>query len=175
MPFMRVRIDKPDPSAFGERLNALLDKKGAPPLGAGRGIWVADRYRVKPPSAHAWLHGLSVPGAQRGRAMARDLGVSYDYLMFGDTALGEPADSVPGDESQQLGTDPLTIALQIAFGVLAPLQYRPRPAQYAAFVKAILDELESGRSEAQILQFANRMAFVLSTGGQDGPGRDAEA
>lgn len=179
MPAMRVRIGKPDPAAFGKRLNELLDRKGAPPMANGRGIWVADRYRVKPPSAHAWLHGKSVPEPQRARAMARDLGVSYDYLLFGDAALNDSANFTPnehsGPASQGVGLDSLTMALQTAFGVLAPLKYRPRPAQYAAFVKALHDEYESGRSEAQVLQFARRMASVLSTGGQDGSGEDAES
>lgn len=169
---MRSRLGKPDRAAFGKRLNALLDQRSdAPKLADGRGKWVADRYRVKPSSAWAWLHGKSVPDAQRLRGIAIDLGVSSDYLLFGDapetdTPAVRIASSIP---SQSVGSDALKLALQTAWKVLGEANLTPRPAQYAAFVTALAEEFATGRGEAEVLQFARRMASVIAAGGSDAP------
>lgn len=89
-------LRKPDASGFGRRLNAALDARGGvPPLSDGRGLWVAQRYKVKPPSAHAWLHGQNLARPEYVRVIARDCGVTYDWLYFGEGAMMATAAESP--------------------------------------------------------------------------------
>jgi hypothetical protein len=168
---MRNRLGKPDRAAFGKRLNALLDQRSdVPKLADGRGKWAADRYRVKPPSAHAWLHGQSIPDAPRLRMIAVDLGVSSDYLLFG---VADSASSTGGEpqrrESRPVGSGALRMALQTAYKILGEGGVKAIPEQYAAFVEALAEECASGRDEAEVLQFARRVASVIAAGGNDAP------
>lgn len=73
---------KPDAGRFAGRLNELLDL--VEPHPRGRALRLARRYGVSQPTAHAWVHGKHLPGPERVRAMAADLGVSFEWLYLGD-------------------------------------------------------------------------------------------
>lgn len=170
IPCMRVRIGKPDLAAFGKRLNELLDQKGAPPLARGRGEWAAKRYRASTASAWAWLHGKSIPARERARSMADDLGVSYEYLIFGDLEpiSGSPS-SLPDEgrlhspfTSLVLRKESLTVAIQMAAEALVGL--KPTPAQHAEYVALLYELIEDGMPEAQVLHFARRGASAFTGG-----------
>lgn len=86
-----------DPIAFSERLKEAWLDSGQLMRGAGAAL--SRQFKVSGPTAHGWLNGKHMPEALRVRALAKQLEVNFDWLMFGrgvkrDTAgalvLGEP-------------------------------------------------------------------------------------
>lgn len=73
-----------DPIAFSERLRHLLDRQGVG--GRGAGAYLANRYKVSQPTAHAWLKGKHMPEPERIREIARDHEASFDELRWGSAA-----------------------------------------------------------------------------------------
>jgi hypothetical protein len=61
------------------------------------------------------------------------------------------------------------MALQTAYKILGEGGVKAIPEQYAAFVEALAEECASGRDEAEVLQFARRVASVIAAGGNDAP------
>lgn len=74
-----------DPIAFSERLTEAMKHAGRE--GRGAGSWLAKRYSISGPTAHGWLKGLHRPTSDKVRALAQDLKVNFDWLMFGIGSL----------------------------------------------------------------------------------------
>lgn len=73
---------KPDPADFAARLQQAFDRAGVP--SRGRGAALRRRHKVSGPTASNWLGGKHLPEVERVWVMARDLGVSFGWLYFGE-------------------------------------------------------------------------------------------
>ena len=158
-------LQKPDALAFAERLNRALDHRGdVPAIANGRGLWLSKRYKVRPPSAHAWLHGDNLAKPELVRAIAEDCGVTYDWLYFGvgDMNPGPIPDLQPSQAARQ---SDIKLAFRLAAEALGRDLFLP-PAQYAELGMLILELLETGMDDAQVLHVARRMA--TGWGGTEG-------
>ncbi len=92
--------------AFSQRLQEAMTLAGIP-AGRGRGIWLAGKYKVSPPTANAYLNGKHLPLPDKVWAMARDFGVEFAWLLFG---LGVKRSGGGAATSQPARLDPTIIA-----------------------------------------------------------------
>ncbi|WP_206860734.1 hypothetical protein [Lysobacter changpingensis] len=67
---------------FAKRLHEVWDYAGIA-QGRGRTAAVAEYYEVSRESARKWSLGLSIPANERLRAMAVQLGLSYEWISTG--------------------------------------------------------------------------------------------
>jgi len=178
---------KPDAFEFAQRLNTVLDGvRDCPAMKDGRGKWLAKRYKVSPPSVHAWLHGRNAPTAERARFMAKDLGVRFQWLYFGE---GEPttttADEGSVKTSPTAGENPtqnaplshfvrrsdVSLAVRLATEALGQ-KFLP-PDRYAELLLLFCDLLQSGLPEARVLSFGRQALSVADLEGGRGGARPA--
>lgn len=162
------------PSHFKDRLaSALRDRK-----------WIqkdlADRLHVKPPTVSRWLSGENIPRTGVAHSIARELGISPEWLLNGDPAeksmrLREDA---PGELLGKLGvsTDLPTVAESSSSPLAMSAQFLPPPspgeravmvaarslnsAQTARYLADVLEDRET--PAATRYQHANRLLYLLS-------------
>jgi transcriptional regulator with XRE-family HTH domain len=70
-------------AAFAKRLNQALDELEFPISGAGRQTQLAKMFHVSQKGARKWLVGEAMPSMARLTEMARDLGLSAEWLLTG--------------------------------------------------------------------------------------------
>lgn len=75
---MSQQPHKTEAERFSERLNLAFDASGRPVR--GRGVWLAKTFKVKQPTAHAWLRGKHMPEAERIEKIATALKVNFMWL-----------------------------------------------------------------------------------------------
>lgn len=78
--------------AFAARLNAALDAMASrddEALSGGRQTAVARLFNVSQPAAGKWLKGEAMPETKRLPAMARALGVRYEWLVAGEGPMSQ--------------------------------------------------------------------------------------
>lgn len=176
---------KPDAFEFAQRLNTVLDGvRDCPAMKDGRGKWVAKRYKVSQPSAHAWLHGRNAPTAPRAQVIAKDLGVRFEWLYFGE---GQPATTTADEGTVKVGTtatenlsqsavasqfvrrSDVSLAIRLAAEALGD-KFLP-PGRYAELILLFCDLLQSGLSEARVLAFGRQALSVADLEGGRGGAR----
>ena len=121
-----------DPIDFAQRLKEALGDAGEN-TARGAGVALARRYKSSVVTANAWLKGEHMPSPERARLMAADLGVTFDWLYFGNPpkrALREPAAEYDIAEA--------TIALNARERALLAA-YRAADAHTRAVIETVLE------------------------------------
>ena len=77
-------IAKSSPSAIAERIYALADAAGIKRRGLPR--WLSDQCETSVTACQNWLKGDNAPNSSNVEVIARALGSSPSYIMFGDSA-----------------------------------------------------------------------------------------
>lgn len=167
-----------DAKAFAERLNSALDHTpGVPPLNEGRGAWLARRMRVTDGTVNGWLNGRFMPKPARVRALAALTHSAYDWLYFGAGGVRDsspaPLSLVVPELSHTERHDDIIIAFRLAAEAIGRDLYLP-PDRYAELGLLIVDLLQQGLGEAQVVSIARRTAQVLATGEQGNNGVSAQ-
>lgn len=160
-----------DAHAFSLRLQVALDATpGVPALNEGRGAWLARTFKVTEGSANGWLTGRFMPKPDRVRKLAALTNSPYDWLYFGrGRREGQPQGAVSLGLTG-INPDSVILAFRLAAEALGRDLYLP-PAQHSELGMLILDLLQDGLEEAQVLHIARRTA-AISQGGEDGPEND---
>lgn len=77
-------VNKPSElDLFAARLNELCDDMGVPPKGKNRQAALAKTFQVSQKGARKWLEAEGWPTVERGVAIAKWGGVSFEWLMTG--------------------------------------------------------------------------------------------
>ena len=97
--------------AFAERLNYSMDLRKFPKR--GRQAHWKKKFGVSGPTARAWVVGEHMPEDWRVRAMANELDVDFEWLMFGSSR------SLPSSSQSSEG------ALHESFGLLEDVMQLP--------------------------------------------------
>lgn len=85
---------------FSQRLNKALDDIGVPQKGQNRQEIVGKRFGVTQKGARKWLEAESIPNIDRCIHIAKDLGVSFEWLMTGRGSMKN--DEAHSDNAQLL-------------------------------------------------------------------------
>lgn len=161
-----------DPLAFAARLSAALDTRpDLFPAGRGRNQAVAARYKVKPPTALAWLNGGHMPAPEKALEIADDLDQEFMPFYFGD-AVGVRHKSAPGKASHPARWTADT--LQDAMGFLDELDAiagrkpaaRPDAVRLAIACEVVSEgEIVDGKSV--VVRLADRLRRAEDTDGNE--------
>lgn len=163
--FMGNNQTKPDAADFAARLNSVLDDLDVPGVKNGRSAWLVRKFKVSKPTASGWVNGEFIPMPERVRTIAKLGKVNFDWLYFGTgpragERFTEPAPTRAVNvtsASQLVRDDSLTLALTLTAEALGRDLYLP-PAQHTELVLTILDLLEAGLPQADIIPLARRMS-----------------
>ncbi len=82
---MEHMVTKDDKQKFSERLNAVLDRAGAPAKGKGRQLYLAEQFGLSQKGVRKWLEGESIPSYERSLEIVKKFestGVTGEWLFF---------------------------------------------------------------------------------------------
>ena len=100
--------DQNGKDTFSQRLNRVLDDAGFPPKGKGRQTELARLVsqltgeKISQKGVRRWLEVETHPRPSKARALCKEFGVSYDWLMTGrgNMRAGEEGDAKGGTATE---------------------------------------------------------------------------
>lgn len=165
-------IPEIDPVAFSRRLTAAVNSRpDLFPAGRGRNQAVAARYKVKPPTAVAWLAGGHMPSPEKALEIADDLGQDFMAFYFGESVAMRHK-SPSGKVSQPARWTAVTFEDAMAFldeldqiGGRRPTA-RPDPQRLAIACEVVSEgDIVDGKSV--VVRLADRLRRLEASNGDE--------